>query len=54
METQTHAGEMEDGIFNMVVSLCQQKAAHMPMAQAKAEVADYLKSLADGLENIKE
>lgn len=41
--------ELETGIFNLVVSLCQQKASHMSMPRAKAEVAEYLNRLSNGL-----
>lgn len=41
--------ELENGIFQLVISLCQQKAAVIGISQAKAEVGELLKSMAVGL-----
>ena len=46
--------ELENGIMNLVVTLCQQKGNSMPLAKAKEEVADYLESLATSLREIEE
>lgn len=49
-----YAEELENGIMNLVVTLCQQKALKIPLPKAKEEVADYLESLATSLREIEE
>lgn len=46
---QTFDVELQNGIFNLVLTWCNQKANTMPMNQAKTEVADFLQKLIDGL-----
>lgn len=41
--------EIENGIFNMVVSLCQHKATTVGMDQAKLEVSNWLDRIVKGL-----
>lgn len=41
--------EIENGIFNMIVTLCQHKANFIPIHDAKEEVAKYLEQLIVGL-----
>lgn len=41
--------ELENGIFNMVIALCQHKATTMGIQKAKVETAKLLESLAVGL-----
>ena len=48
---QSYDVELENGIFQMVVTLCQHKAATMSIEQAKIEVAEMLESLRSGLLN---
>lgn len=45
---------LQDGIFNMVVTLCQHKANSLPMAQAKEEVAQWLDKISNGLRTQQE
>lgn len=40
---------LEDGIFNMVITLCQHKANTIPMQQAKLDVAAWLEKVINGL-----
>lgn len=49
-----YTDDLENGIFNLVVSLCQQKASTMPLARAKTEVAQYLIRLSNGLTQSEE
>lgn len=46
--------ELESGLINLVVTLCQQKAMYVPMAQAKLEVIDLLDRIKDGLQTQEE
>lgn len=46
----TYTEEIENGIFSMVISLCQQKAVTMPIDEAKREAAEFLQKLIDGLQ----
>jgi hypothetical protein len=41
--------ELENGIFNMVVSLCQHKSNFISVEDAKEEVAKFLEQLTAGL-----
>lgn len=41
--------ELENGIFNLVIALCQKKAEVIGMEAAKQEVSTWLKSLIRGL-----
>lgn len=41
--------EIETGIFNMIVTLCQHKANFMSIEDAKEDVAKYLERLIVGL-----
>ena len=41
--------EISQGIYNLVVALCSNKAMSMPLSQAKLEVASMLEDLAGGL-----
>lgn len=44
-----YADSLSTAIFNMVITLCQHNMEHMPPAQAKNEVADWLQRIVDGL-----
>jgi len=48
-ETGNFSVEMENGIFNLIISLCQHKANFMTIEKSKEEVAQYLEKLVDGL-----
>ena len=50
-EMITTVKEIENGIFNLVITLCQQKTFQMDIKQAKQEVSDWLNRLATGLTN---
>lgn len=41
--------EIENGIFNMIVSLCQHKSQTVGMEQAKDDVANWLERIVSGL-----
>lgn len=41
--------EIENGIFNMIISLCQQRAEEVGMDQAKQEISNWLERLIKGL-----
>lgn len=45
----TSIAELEGGIFNFVISLCQAHATTMGVPAAKAKVADHLQALVVGL-----
>lgn len=49
VDTEYYDVEIEQGIYNMVVTLVTSKALVMPMPQAKLQVATFLDRLADGL-----
>lgn len=44
-----HDVELENGIFNYVITLCHAKADKVGLKQAKEEVAVWLESLVAGL-----
>lgn len=46
--------ELEDGIFSMIISLCQHRANFMPVEAAKELVAQYLEKLIAGLRYVEE
>jgi len=41
--------ELETGIFNMIITLCQHKGLFKPMPLVKEEVAGWLEEIAAGL-----
>lgn len=45
----THDTEIENGIFNLIISLCMMKANTLGMAKAKADVAQWLQQIVEGL-----
>lgn len=45
----TRASDMENGIFNIVVTLTRHYSMEMPAHEARARVAEYLDRLAQGL-----
>lgn len=45
----TTISDLQNGIFNMVIALCQLMSAIEPMETAREEVANYLEDLADNL-----
>lgn len=51
MEDEVHdyRSELESGLINLVVSLCQEKAKYMPMEQAKAQVSSLLNDISTNL-----
>ena len=51
---KSYTEELENGVFGLAVSMCQQYAMHMPMDQAKEKTAEYLINLANGFRSIKE
>lgn len=48
-ETPLYDTEVANGIYNLVVTLCNIKAQTMPLPSAKEEVAEMLEALASGL-----
>jgi hypothetical protein len=46
-----YSTELENGLFNLVVTLCQHKAATMSLGDAKAQVAEYLRKIIMGLDD---
>lgn len=46
---ETFDQELQNGIFSLVITWCQQKSQVMPMPQAKSEVAKFLEELRQGL-----
>lgn len=46
---KTYDVEIENGILNMVVSLCQQKANDIGMDEAKKQVSNWLERIIVGL-----
>lgn len=46
---QTYDSEIENGILNMVISLCQQKATVIGLDEAKQQVSNWLERIVAGL-----
>lgn len=45
-----YSGEIETGIFNLVITLCQHYAQQMPLDMAKEKTVAYLETLVIGLQ----
>lgn len=50
---KTYDTEIENGIFNMVISLCQYKAEIVGMDEAKQQVSNWLERIVNGLREQK-
>lgn len=46
---ETYDTEIENGIFNMIISLCQNKSQIIGMDMAKDQVANWLERIINGL-----
>ena len=46
---QTYQSEVENGIFNMIISLCHQRAEQVGMDEAKQEISNWLERIVNGL-----
>lgn len=46
---ESFSEELENGIFSLVVTMCQQRALQVGADQAKKEAAEFLNKLIEGL-----